>query len=167
MLPPAGRLQMSHGPKLQHHFYSTKGMWPTTEVTEAAMLHLKLQGLRLVLPGFEFRQICEAQHNNATILKRVGWIFLKLSKSVWKGATGFKEHVLACLRVLFKQNLKLFCNIWFLSNVNSYNSYEIELFHLQQYWFMFSLHQKTEGNLVKLAHQISHQNISRFSLPID
>jgi len=55
-----GKLQMSHGPKLQHHLYSTKGMYPTTEVTEADMLQLKPQGLRLTLPGFKFRQICQA-----------------------------------------------------------------------------------------------------------
>lgn len=64
MLHPAGRLQMSHGPKLQHHFYSTKGMCPTTEVTEADTLQLELQRLRLALPGFKFRQICQAYCTN-------------------------------------------------------------------------------------------------------
>lgn len=61
------------------------------EITEADMLQLKLQGLRLALPGFKFRQICQAQCTDETILNGVGWIFLKLSKCVYKGATGFKH----------------------------------------------------------------------------
>lgn len=60
MLHPAGTLQMSHGPKVQHHFYSTQGVCPATEVTESATLQLQPQGQQLALPGFQFRWICQA-----------------------------------------------------------------------------------------------------------